>query len=258
MQETVRCVCGALMERLAGVVGDSGYALCLYGSAAAGEYASGMSDIDILVRFSREPDDAVCAALLALHEMPAAAGLTFGVVEGTLTGPALLEGKLGRAVYWGTGKQRLEDTVPLSAFDRLLIRNGGRLLHGDDFRGMIPRPSGEELREGVRSTLQTVRTYARQTGESIHAVGWLFDIARGLYTVETGGVASKSAAVRWALEAGLAPDEKTLRKALTLRNAPSLYGTPSYERSWFAGLGPAVQRFADVLEERLRCPDEIG
>ena len=48
----------------------------------------------------------------------------------------------------------------------------------------------------------------------------------------------------------LCPDADALRHALTLRRNPALARLPE-EQVFLAGLGPAIQRFADILEDAL-------
>lgn len=104
----------------------------------------------------------------------------------------------------------------------------------------------------MEAHLATVRRYARVTGRSIYSFGWLLDVARGLYTLRTGTVASKTAAGRWALENRLCPDPDLLVTALHVRAGAQQMRDDPRTLELAAELGPAVQRFADVLETALR------
>jgi hypothetical protein len=59
-----------------------------------------------------------------------------------------------------------------------IMHEKGQLLIGDDFRQFIEYPSRQEIIEAVRSHYFTIRKYAKETGESIKACGWILDIPR--------------------------------------------------------------------------------
>ena len=100
--------------------------------------------------------------------------------------------------------------------------------------------------------LKAVRRYAAVTGCSLYSFGWMLDVARGLYTIRTGRVASKTDAGRWALQNALCPDPELLETALCVREAPLRLRDDPQTLDLAESLGDAVQRFADVLEEALR------
>ena len=124
-------------------------------------------------------------------------------------------------------------------------------------RACLPCPDADALRRAVAAHLQTIRRHAAVTGSSVYACGWLLDIARGLYTLRTGALIAKTAAGEWALAEGLCPDADALRHALTIRRNPALARLPE-EQAYLAGLGPAIQRFADVLEDALDASAPAG
>ena len=82
-------------------------------------------------------------------------------------------------------------------------------------------------------------------------VTWLLDIARCLYTLETGGILSKTRAGQWALEQQLCPVPEALTLALQVRQDPPAALADPACMARAAALGPDIQRFADVLETRL-------
>ena len=90
-----------------------------------------------------------------------------------------------------------------------------------------------------------------QTDETLYSCGWLLDIARGIYTLRTGEVIAKTKAGEWALQQGICPVEKELERALQVRRSPLLYRDQPEVKRWLCTLGPAVQRFADVLEKEI-------
>lgn len=72
----------------------------------------------------------------------------------------------------------------------------------------------KQLREEVIKHYHTIRKHAVKTNESIYSCGWLLDIARGIYTLRTGRIISKTRAGEWVIEQGLCPIEKEMIKTL--------------------------------------------
>jgi len=106
----------------------------------------------------------------------------------------------------------------------------------------MPYPTYAQMRDDVCRFAR----FARQHGDS---VGWLLDVARGIYTLRTGKVIVKTAAGEWALENGLCPDADAMRKAVQIRKDPAKYSND--ETSADAAV---IGRFADVLEEEFTKP----
>ena len=165
---------------------------------------------------------------------------------------AFLTGKPEPAVYWGTSGQRVTEQYHFDCFSMVELLDFGILLAGEEVRPMMHRPSREELRRGVEEHLRSIRQYGSSTGESLYSYGWLLDISRCLYTLETGGIIAKTAAGDWALERGLCPVPGALREALALRRCPEVFHTDAEVRRRAAQLGDEVQRYGNALEERLR------
>ena len=66
------------------------------------------------------------------------------------------------------------------------------------------------MRDDVARHVQVARKYGAD-------VGWLLDIARGIYTLRTGKILAKTAAGEWALKNNLCPDTDAMRKAIQCR-----------------------------------------
>ena len=62
---------------------------------------------------------------------------------------------------------------------------------------------------------------------------------------------AKTKAGAWALKEHIFPDEAPLQKTLEIRRHPLQYKDRQEVRAWLSGLGPTVQRYADVLEREL-------
>lgn len=95
------------------------------------------------------------------------------------------------------------------------------------------------MRNDVVRHLQAARAYGV-------SVGWLLDIARGIYTIRTGKIVAKTAAGEWAAKEGLCPDSEALRKTVQIRKEPQ-----RFKREDKAVDNAVIQRFADVLEGEL-------
>lgn len=246
LEGMARALSTALGERMA--------ALYLYGSAAMGDFRPGWSDIDILCLTDAPLDEEQARELVTLRqrlveEMGEAIYRSF---EGAVVAlPEFLTGRYSRVVYWGTGGERLTDRYDFDPFSRVSLIRYGQMLAGVDIRERLSLPTADELRAAVARHLATIREVAGRTGPSLYACGWLLDISRCLYTLRTGDILPKTAAGEWALREGLCPVEDDLTRALTVRREPALYRDDPDTRDWLGHLGPAVQRFADVLEEAL-------
>lgn len=242
-----------MRERLCAVLGGN-ITLYLHGSVTMGDYRRGWSDIDILCLTKTPLTEAQLDALLMLRQelVNEMGDNIFRSFEGgILDCDAFLRGERGRAVYWGTSGQRVTDDYAFDVFSRLALIDDGVLLMGGDVRDGLERPGRLELNEAIRRELDAVTAHAGDTGESVYSAGWLFDIARCLYTLDTGKIAPKTRAMEWALQKGLCPKPDVARRALKLRRAPIKYLNEQLTRAWLASLATDVLDFAAVLREKL-------
>lgn len=244
-----------MKRRLLAILGEELTALYLYGSVALGDFKPGWSDIDMLC-FTKEPVGEEAAKTLVnlrqtmLSEEPQ--NPYYRLFEGAVVSlREFCSGAYTRVVYWGTSGQRVTDTYCFDAFSRYELLHDGLLVCGTDVRGALEAPDFAQLKDAVRQHLGTIRRYAVRTDDSLYACGWLLDIARGLYTLRTGRVIAKTAAGEWALEQGLCPAAEEMRRTLQIRKDPARYLDDGETKAWLSSLGPAVQRFADVLESEL-------
>ncbi len=249
MNEALQKVIAAIEARLPGAKPT----VYLYGSAVAGDYRPGWSDIDLLVLTQRDlsPEEAEGLVMLRQELTAAAPGCPYyrACEGGILPLRAFLSGEETRVVYWGTSGQRVKKRHDLAAFELWQLQHQSLLLRGEDVRGLLPCTGRAELTQAVRALLQTIRDHGSEDA-GLYSFGWLLDAARGLYTLRTGEVIAKTAAGEWALAAHLCPDEAALELALAVRRDTQLMAQPEV-RQRAATLGSAVQGFADVLEREL-------
>lgn len=224
----------------------------LYGSAATGDFSMGWSDIDFLVLTPQPMTLAQAEKLLHLRDVlreqtPDDPYLPL-LEGGMLSLEAFLSGEITTCVHWsGAGEETLRPAHAFSAFSRWDLLHNGILLAGEDLRSQIPEPTWLDLRADVANCLPIVLRMGKTMGRQF-AFGWLLNIARGLYTVTEGGVISKTQAAQWALENGLCPDEDKLELALEIYQNPLAYRDKATVLSAAASLGPAIMRFAQVLQ----------
>jgi predicted nucleotidyltransferase len=240
---TINVAIEIMTSEIVRVVDEAAPSVYLYGSVATGDFRLGWSDIDILVLLQKEVTEQQAERLLLLRQFLVeryGGDAIFRSFEGAiLASEAFLQGKCSRVVYWGTSGQRLTNTYKLSSFNMAELFESGVLLYGEDLRGAMRTPSFEQMREETLRHVQSARVH----GDS---VGWMLDIARGIYTLRTGKVLPKTAAGEWALKESLCPDAEILQRAIAIRNEPL-----KFEKSEWVVDNAVIQRFADVLEREI-------
>lgn len=225
------------------ILKDTNPTVYLLGSVALNDFKLGWSDIDILVLTDREIKEEQAAILVELRQdmlerYPG--NLYFRLFEGgMLSKEAFIRNKKERTVYWGTSGQRITAGYKTDSFCTAVLLDNGILLWGEDIRNRLVYPTYSYMRDDILRHVQSARVY----GES---AGWLLDIARGIYTLRTGKIISKTAAGEWALEEGLCNDTEVLCKAVQIRKNPL-----GYSKEDMSVDNAVIQRFADVLVKEL-------
>jgi len=249
METSIRLMTAAIAE----ILRDSEPSIYLYGSVTMGDFRPGWSDIDLLVLTRAPLSTAQAEALLMLrqklpiHHPDAVYARAFE--GGILPLDAFTKDSPDTVVYWGTSGQRLTDRYHFDSFSLWELHHCGKLLHGPELRHFLPKPTPSALHADVARHLRTILGHGHGSA-SLYAYGWLLDISRGLYTLETNAVLSKTTAGEWALARHLCPDEAALRLALSVRRDPSLMGREAVRRQAEA-LTPAIQSYAAVLRQAL-------
>jgi predicted nucleotidyltransferase len=176
----------------------------LYGSVTLGDFKKGWSDIDILCltkeQITQEQADRLVGLRQELLEAEPDNSYYRSFEGGILTCKGFLNQSPDRVVYWGTNGQRITDKYSLDSFSMQQLLDTGILLYGDDARKLMKKPNPEDLKNDIKRHYDTIRKYTQTTGRSLYSFGWLLDIARGLYTLQTGKVIAKTVAGEWALE----------------------------------------------------------
>lgn len=229
--------------------------LYLCGSITRDDFRPGWSDIDFLCLAGMPITDSQAHELLPLRQELQARyrdNPYFRLFEGGfLNLDAFIHHTADTVVYWGTSGQRVTDTYDFDSFSLYELLTHGMLLCGDEIRGRLTMPVYEDLRADVIRHYETIRKYGANTGRSLYSVGWLLDIARGLYTLRTGKVIAKTKAGEWALENHLCPVPEALELAVRVRRNPQKYMKDEDFWQWTQTLGEKVQLFADCLESEI-------
>lgn len=227
----------------------------LYGSIVLGDLRPGLSDVDLLVLTQKPIDAAQAESLVGLRQRLTESDPInpwYRRLEGgMLSLAAFRTNAADRVVYWGTSGQRIAERHRFDTFSMVELLENGILLLGGDVRSAFPAPTYAALLADVRAHYEAICTHAQKTGRSVYSFGWLADIARGLYTIETGKVASKTAAMQWALEKGICPVADKLAAALIVRKNPRTFDESIILGDMAEALGPDVQAFAKVLGKAL-------
>jgi len=216
-------------------------AIYIFGSVALDDFKPGWSDIDILVLTTDELAEQQADILLELRQDMQKRypdNPYFCLFEGgILSVDAFLGGKNERAVYWGTSGHRITGNYKIDSFGMAELLNCGILLCGTDIHEAMNYPTYAQMRDDIARYVQAARVHGG-------SVGWLLDIARGIYTLRTGEIIAKTAAGEWALENGLCPDSNAMYKTIQIRKEPIKYTKEDREDID----NSVIQKFADVID----------
>jgi predicted nucleotidyltransferase len=233
-----------MTSEIVSILIDKKPTMYLYGSVVLDDFHLGWSDIDILVLTEQEIDKAQATTLVGLRQALLEhypGNPYFRLFEGgMLTSDAFLNGKNERVVYWGTSGQRIAENYEMDSFGMAELLDSGILLYGNDIRERMTYPKYAKMRNDIVCHIQAARKHG-------NAVGWLLDIARGIYFLRTGKIIAKTTAGEWALEEGICPDADLLKKAVQIRKEPIHYSKEDRLVD-----NAVIQKFADVLECELK------
>jgi predicted nucleotidyltransferase len=227
-----------LLDDLIRALGHNLFAVYLFGSAARGDFESGISDVDIAAIVKHDLAQSELAALDRMHrELVAETPEWDGRVEVVYVSSEAL-----RTFRDGTSAAaRISPGEPFHAIvvdptwliDWYQVREVGVTLFGPPVADVVPTISKREYVETVR---QHMLTFSRWTddlatlGNQAYAI---LTMCRGLRTVRTGEYVSKREAARWASEQ-LPAYEELIRTALLWRDerrGPTYDATPTRDRA---------------------------
>lgn len=235
-----------MVTEIVNVLKEKPLSIYLFGSVVQNDFRLGWSDIDILVLtkdeiFQEEGEWLVDLRQKLLKQFPS--NRYFGSFEGGMISlNAFINNKKERAVYWGSSGQRLMNGFQLNSFCMMSLLESGNLIDGDDVRDQMTHPTYEQLYDDVIHHYETIRDHGKRHW------GWLLDIARGIYTLQTGGIIAKTQAGEWVLEKGICPVPDTMKMALLVRKEPLIYKEQERFKRKEKNLEADIQIFADVLE----------
>ncbi len=223
-------------------------AYCL-GSAAYDDFHEGYSDLDffIVVNGCLTKEDFIRFRLLR-DNYKQSQNPYLSVLEGEIVSiSAIKNSNNENVIYWGTTKDQFNQKYSLSGFSLRELLEAGYLIHGTDIRKEIPYPSDEEMREQVLNMITMIRKHAAVTDENIHSADWLFLITQSIYWLKTARTTGKSLSAKWVLENCSFNWLEELKKAVKLREQPSL-ARKSKNKEWLRNLAPAIQIACTDLE----------
>ncbi len=200
----------ALVDGVRDALGENLTGVYLSGSLALGGFDLETSDVDVVVVTGEAVSDAEFEALKALHERLPAVGNDFSLDYDVYyvdreTIRRFAEGQ--RHVKVGTGEPfSWRQNRPNWALERWTVRERGVTVAGPDPKTLIDPVSPGDLRSAagaeLRARLQHWTDGSWPREELAHPGAQAFEIetvCRASFTVESGEVSSKGAAVEWAL-----------------------------------------------------------
>ena len=220
---------------------DNKPSIYIYGSFALNDFKLGWSDIDIFVFTEKEISEEKAKVLVELRQQldnKYSKSSYFNLFEGGITQlDAFIENRESCSIYWGTTGQKVINLYTLDSFGIAEIIDNGILVYGKDIRNRLNYPTYTEFKNDIILHTKSAREYGG-------TVGWLLDISRGIYTLRTGKIISKTRAGEWALENMLCPNIDALKKAVEIRKNPLLFSETDKMID-----NDIIQEYADVLME---------
>jgi hypothetical protein len=200
----------ALLQRLLAEVeallGDRFVGMYLHGSLASGDFDPQRSDVDFVVVTDGRLPDSLIPSLAALHAGLLDSGLSWATkLEGTyLPQQVLRRYTPSQALYPSLNEARFymgghgSDWVIQCS----ILREHGIALAGPPPSSLIDPVAPGDLRRATRSLLHEWWAPMLRDSDRLRSAEYqayaILTMCRALYTLETGAVASKPVAARWA------------------------------------------------------------
>jgi hypothetical protein len=221
----INAVLHMLLADVQVALGDHFVGLYVHGSLASGDFDPQRSDIDFVVITAEALPDTVFPALEALHTRIIDSGLSWATkLEGTyFPQKALRRYQPSNTLYPSLNEARFYMGTHGSdwVIQCHILREHGIVLAGPNPRDLIDPVAPDDLRRAMRALLHEwwapmLDDTARLRSPEYQAYAVL-TMCRALYTLETGAVASKPVAARWAQAALGNPRAMLIERALSWR-----------------------------------------
>ena len=211
--EQVNAVLQHFAERIRGILGGQFLGMYLYGSLALGDFDPYSSDIDFIVVTKDEMADELYTSLVEMHEQFEAGGSPWAArIEAAYIPQAALQHSAAtQAVYPQVEKGTKLFKAPLEpgwAFQLYSLRERGVVLSGPEPRTICAPVDPGSMR---RAAAAIAEDWQKRAGQEADWLKWVrrreaqsfvvLTLCRMLYSLESGDVASKPAAARWAKKA---------------------------------------------------------
>jgi hypothetical protein len=227
----VNGVLAELLHETRSVLGAALVGIYLTGSLALGDFDPQSSDLDVIVVTAHALDESKIAALQQWHARFAAGPSPWAgrieivyVPQAVLAAPLDIYAPNAQARYPQVEKERgffvdhLEEGWLVHCYT---VREHGVVVAGPDPRTLIPPVNPAALRRTVAQVpamwlhdAQHDPTWLDWVGVHQHQAFVVLTLCRCLYTLDTGGVASKAAAAHWAQQTLDARWEGLIARAL--------------------------------------------
>lgn len=244
-----------IVQEIVKILNNNEPTIYLFGSVVFDDFKLGWSDIDFICLTEKPINETQAEELLYLRQKLVAEtdNKTFRSFEGIFTAlDVCCKKNNDTVVYWGTSGERLLDSFTLDVFTKIGLIKYGKLVYGKDKLNRFSLPTNYEIYSAVENVAETISKYAVETDSHFYSAGWLFDIARCFYTLETNDIISKTEAGKWALSKSLCPEPEIMELALKIRERPANYINDSETQKWLSELGPHIQLFNEKLKIALK------
>ena len=199
-----------LLESVQAILGSHFIGMYLDGSLTSGDFDQD-SDIDFVVVSDVESSGSLFSALQAMHDRIAAIDSGWAIqLEGSyISQPALRRYDPAQALHPNIERGRGERLKMVQhdeawAIHRYILRERGMTLAGPVPQTLIDPVAPDDLRQAMLKILQGWAAQILDDPAQLKRRGYqsytVLSLCRILYTLENGGVVSKSAAARWAQE----------------------------------------------------------
>ena len=211
----VNAVLGDFLPSIQAILGDHFRGMYLSGSLALGDFASYRSDVDFVVVTDADLSSDLLSDLRAMHARFNASDSPWATeVEAAYIPQGALrryDPAHARHPHIERGADEMLDMDQLGSdwiIQRFILREHGVIVAGPDPRTVIDPVPPDDLRRAVVALMDDWWGPMRDHPDPLyrHHIGYqsyaVLTMCRILYTLDTGAVASKPVAARWAQERG--------------------------------------------------------